>query len=159
MRRVPCVLLSEIDLEAIIENPYNSRRESDASEIGSLAKSLDQLGQLAAVRVRASRTQPGKYELVFGHRRVLGAKKLGWKTIRAEVMEMTDEQMVLQSLAENVSRSDLSDFEKGTSFDVIHRQFNKTYDEIGKLTGFAKTHICNYVRMTKLFDKAFFERK
>ena len=43
----------------------------------------------------------------------MAAELLGWKSIRAEVASLSDEQMVKQSLIENIERQDLDDYEKG----------------------------------------------
>ncbi len=34
----------------------------------------------------------------------------------------------------------------------MNREFGKTFEEIGKLTGYSTSHICNFVRMTEMFD-------
>lgn len=120
-----------------------------------MSSSLGKHGQLVAVKVRPSPSHEGKYELVYGHRRFLAAKNLGWKSIKAEIVLADESQMIFQSLIENVEREDLSDYEKGGTFRRLNRDFRLTYQEIGDLFGFSKTHVGNYVSMLGLFDQEY----
>lgn len=145
----------EILLSTIEENPYNSRKNYHNSVIDRLAQSLSSNGQLSVVKVRPSPAHHGKYELVFGHRRVMAARKLGWKTIRAEVVNCTEQDLMVESLVENVEHEDLSDYEKALVFERMNSEFGKTYEEIGQMVGISKQHVSNYVSMLRLFSPPF----
>jgi len=93
------------------------------------------------------------YELVYGHRRIRAAKILNWPIISCDVVSYSDEQMLQCSFAENISREDLSDYEIALNLQRLHKDFGKTYDEIGLLFGYSKAHVCNYIRMLHLFDE------
>ena len=120
-----------------------------------MANSLVLNGQLSNVKVRPSPSNPGSYQLVFGHRRILAAKKLGWKTIKAEIVETNDKQVATQSLVENFERKSLSDYEKALCFERLNKLFGMSYEEIGRLVGLSKQHISHYISMTNLFDPAY----
>src|SRR5487761_1764618 len=145
-----CLLL-ELPLASIESNPYNSRIKYHSIAIERLAQSLRANGQLTVVKVRPSAQHQGKYELVFGHRRVMAARKLGWKTIRAETVNASEEEMIDQSLVENFEHEDLSDYEKALIFERMSREFGKTYEQIGKMLGISKQHVSNYMGMLRLF--------
>ena len=147
--------IQEVLLSAIEENPYNSRKNYHNSVIDRLAQSLSSNGQLSVVKVRPSPDHRGKYELVFGHRRVMAARKLGWKTIRAEVVNCSKQDLMVESLVENVEHEDLSDYEKALTFERMNKEFGKTYDEIGQMVGISKQHVSNYVSMLRLFSPSF----
>jgi ParB/RepB/Spo0J family partition protein len=118
-----------------------------------MASSLAANGQLVPVKVRASRSgQTAEYELIYGHRRMLAARKLGWKTIRAEIVDVDDENSSTQSLVENFGREDLSDYEKAIALDRICTSFHKTHQEVANLLGISKQSVSNYISMLKLFD-------
>jgi ParB/RepB/Spo0J family partition protein len=104
---------------------------------------------LSPVKVRC---HGSRYQLVYGHRRARAARSLGWRTIRAEVEDLSDELMLQISLMENLERKNLSDFERAISFWRMNREFGKTFEEIGQLTGHSAPHVCNFVRMTGMFD-------
>jgi ParB family chromosome partitioning protein len=144
--------LNEIPLDTIECNPYNTRLRYLRHETERLASSLDLNGQLVPVRVRQSVRDPGKYELIYGHRRVMAARKLGWKTIRAEVVHINNEESMKQSLIENFERESLSDYEKAVALQSMHQNFCKTYEEIAEWLGISKQSVSNYVSMLKIFD-------
>jgi ParB/RepB/Spo0J family partition protein len=145
-------LETEISLDSIEWNPYNSRLHYSDSNIKRLNLSLGKHGQLVPVKVRASLKHSGKYELVYGHRRFLAAKNLGWKSIRAEIVQVDESQMILESLIENLEREELSDYEKAITFKKLNKDFHLTYEKIGELLGISKQHVGNYVSMLDLFD-------
>lgn len=147
--------LLQLPLASIDSNPYNSRKNYDTSVVDRLAHSLSSNGQLSVIKVRPSPTRRGKYELVFGHRRVMAAKKLGWKSIRAEVVSRSEQEMILESLVENVEHEDLSDYEKALTFERMSKEFGKTYEEIGRTVGISKQHVSNYISMLRLFSPSF----
>lgn len=141
--------MSELPLDAIDDNPFNCRLQFSAVAIKSLADSLRKKNLLVPIKVRET---GGRYQLIFGHRRVRAARSLGWKTIRGEIVSATDEQMLEMSLAENVVRADLSAYEKAKSMYELSKTFGKNYDEIGSTLGFSKSHVANYIRMLDLFQ-------
>src|SRR5271170_1367377 len=110
---------------------------------------MDHFGLLSPIKARPKNNSQ-KYELIFGHRRVRAAKYLKWESIPAEIEMVSDEQMLNFSLAENLSRADLSDYEKALSYHRMHMQFGKKYEEIAKISGCSKQRISNYVRMVHL---------
>ena len=97
-----------VELDRIIIRPGNVRRELD--DVDHLATSMSQVGQLQPIGVVFSKTKPGSYELIFGHRRLAAAKKLGWPTLAAQLL---DENAALESrAAENLQRVDLDPIER-----------------------------------------------
>lgn len=70
------------------------------------------------------------------------------------MVDLLDESMLNFSLIENMERKNLSDFETAISFWRMNREFGKTFEEIGKLTGYSAAHVCNFARMTEMFDDA-----
>ena len=145
-------MLLELPLASIESNPYNSRIKYSSTAVDRLAQSLRTNGQLSVVKVRPSTKHEGQYELVFGHRRVLAARKLGWKKIRAEIVNASQEEMINQSLVENFEHEDLSDYEKALIFERMNKEFGRTYEQIGKMLGISKQHVSNYMGMLRLFN-------
>ena len=144
------LLSEEIPIDLLEDNPFNPRINYSQKEIADLAASMEQHGLLVPVKVREFQ---GRVQLVFGHRRVRAAKLLKWTSIRAEKGSYSDEEMLNLSFAENESRNSLTDYEKGIYFRRMNQDFGKTYEEIGNTVGYSKAHVCNYIRMTQLFDQ------
>jgi ParB/RepB/Spo0J family partition protein len=147
-------LIVDLPIEKIEPNPFNSRLSLSCEELDNLASSFKRHGQIVPVKVRPSPCREGKYELVFGYRRLFAAKKLGWDTIRAEVVSSaSDQEIAIESLIENLERKDISDYEKAVIFERIKREFGLSFAEIGKMTGLSRQHISNYLGLLDLFDE------
>lgn len=142
--------MQDILLELIYDNPFNSRRFYDDSEIVALADSISRVGILNPIKVRAKNSI---FEIVYGHRRVRAAKLLNWKSIQAIVGEFSDDQLVSFSLIENLERKDLSDYEKALSFERMRKDFGKSNEEIGRIVGLSKGHVSNYLSMIRMIDQ------
>jgi ParB/RepB/Spo0J family partition protein len=143
--------LKPLPTHLIDDNPFNPRKNYEEFELRSLSNSLEKNGLLCPVCVRENQ---GRYQLVYGHRRVRAARLLNWATIAAEIGDFSDQQMLELSLVENVQRHDLTDYETAASFRRLNVEFRKTYEEIGRLFGFSKSHVCNMIAMLDLFSES-----
>jgi ParB/RepB/Spo0J family partition protein len=143
-------LIEELPVELIDENPFNSRRFYNESDIRKLSRSLAEHGLLEPVRARRFEN---RYQLVYGHTRLRAAKLLKWKTITTHVNPCPDGKMLELSYVENDSRHALSDYEKGLAFSRMNREFKRTFEDIGNSVGYSRSHVCNLVHMTELFDE------
>ncbi len=105
-----------IPVKDILPNPFQARRRMERSSIRALADEIETAG-LWPGSLRG-RMAGSKVELCYGHRRLAAIKMLGWAQVEVEVDELSDEEMALQSLAENFQREGLSDIEKAEG---LHR--------------------------------------
>jgi ParB-like chromosome segregation protein Spo0J len=104
-------VLRKITVKDIRPNPFQHRRTRSDETIQSLADEIAKMGLWAgALRGRENN---GHVELCFGHRRLDAIKKLGWKEVDVDVVKLTDEDMALQALVENLQREGLNDADKG----------------------------------------------
>lgn len=79
------------------------RVRTEVGDLASLMESMQKFGQMNPIVVTR------KNELIAGHRRLLSARRLGWYTIDAVVVERDDPVDKLEmELAENVNRKDFS---------------------------------------------------
>lgn len=103
-------MLKTIELKKIKPNPFNARSDYDEGPINELAKEIESEGfWTGALR---GRMKDGQVELCFGHRRLAALRKLHYKEIPVEIIELSDEDMAMQGLAENLQRQGLNDMEK-----------------------------------------------
>jgi ParB family chromosome partitioning protein len=79
------------------------RIRKDLGDISGLMESLKTHGQLTPIIINRD------YELIAGFRRLQAAKRLGWKSIEAVMIDKPTEQQKLEvEIEENVQRLDLS---------------------------------------------------
>lgn len=143
----------DIDLDRIVVSGQNTRKNLDAgqedSSIDDLAESIRLHGLLQAVTVRPA--DSGTYELVAGQRRLLACKKLGLRSIRADIRtDLGDTEATAVSLIENVHRADMHPLDKAKAFAELRDHFGGDLAKVAKETGFAATTIRKYLGLLSL---------
>lgn len=101
----------EIDPHLIEGAGVQDRLESDATDDAELARSIAEYGQQVPVLVRPHPTEDGRFQIVYGRRRVLAMRDLG-QPVKALVRDLDDQQLVIAQGQENTARRDLSFIEK-----------------------------------------------
>jgi ParB family chromosome partitioning protein len=98
-----------------IHQHENSRLQYNEEDLLQLMVSMKQTGQLQPIGV--SKKGDKKYVVIFGNRRFVAAKKLGWKFIDATIFETPDQTSdMIANATENMVRSDVSLPEQGRIF-------------------------------------------
>ncbi len=106
-----------IDLDLLDDNPYQPRAERDELKAAQLRESIGNQGQLQPILVRRA---GARWQIIFGHGRVEALRKLrneattdamrsSFSKVRAEQRtNVSDDQMLLLGLLENIQRDDIS---------------------------------------------------
>lgn len=104
---------SVVDLDpALVDTSFVSDRMDDDDEaFQELLAAIRERGQDSPVLVRPHPESSGRFQTVFGHRRVRVARQLG-RPVRAVVKKMDDEDHVIAQGQENAARANLSFIEK-----------------------------------------------
>jgi ParB family chromosome partitioning protein len=139
--------LQDIDLKLIDEPDGRIRLDPNDEEIEELADNIKEVGQLQAILLAKKK---GRYEIVAGERRFIAILSLGHKTIRAEVKEMTDEEIALARASENLHRKDLSPIEEGATYADLAERFNMSLRKIGDKFGHAASKIKRMIGLLAL---------
>jgi ParB/RepB/Spo0J family partition protein len=113
----------EVPVRDIQPNPFQARKKMDREAVRALAGEIEASG-LWPGSLRG-RMKGSKVELCYGHRRLAALKMLGWEKVDVEVDELSDEEMALQSLAENFQREGLTDIEKAEGLHSMIQQLLK----------------------------------
>jgi ParB family transcriptional regulator, chromosome partitioning protein len=103
----------EID-PALIDASFAQDRMADFEPDGADAgfvSAIQEQGQLVPVLLRRDKRIEGRYQPVYGRRRIAAASFLGRK-VRAVVRELNDEQLVVAQGQENEARNPLTFIEK-----------------------------------------------
>lgn len=138
----------EIPVAQIERNPYQTRTRFDEGALGELAASIEAVGVVQPVLVRA--LDGGRYQLVAGERRWLASQKAGKPTIPAVVAVMNNAQAMEATIVENLQRADLNPMEQARAFARLGREFRMTQEQISMRTGKDRASIGNYLRLLKL---------
>jgi ParB family transcriptional regulator, chromosome partitioning protein len=101
----------ELDPELVDRSFVSDRIDQDDEAFQELLAAIRERGQDSPVLVRPHPTASGRYQIVFGHRRVKVARQLG-RQVRAVVKPLADQDHVIAQGQENAARSNLSFIER-----------------------------------------------
>lgn len=104
-------MAKDIPLDRIVDNPFQPRTSFDKVALQSLADEMKAEGFWNG-SLQGRQTKNGKVELVFGHRRLRALRLLKVPSVHVDILELSDAQMALRSLEENLQREGLTDLEK-----------------------------------------------
>ena len=104
----------EIAPELVDPSPFPDRLpDDDPTEFERFRVSMEEDGQKVPVQVRRHPSLEGRYQLVYGHRRLRAARELN-RPLKAFVVEASDHDLLLAQGLENSARQDLSWIEKAS---------------------------------------------
>lgn len=102
----------ELDPNLIDNSPIPDRLpDDDEDNFEAFRKTIEQEGQKVPIEVRRHPETEGRYQVVYGNRRLRSARELGI-SVKAFVVELTDREVVVAQGIENGNRQDLSWIEK-----------------------------------------------
>lgn len=110
----------KLNLDLIDPNPYQPRSTFSPDEIQTLAVSIKESGLLQPVSVRQVND---RYQLIAGERRYRAHQLLNKSAIDAIIIPVSDEEMGVLALTENIDREDLYDYEIGKALRKIETLF------------------------------------
>ena len=136
-----------IALDEIKKNPYQPRTYFNEEKLNELKESIEKNGLLQPIIVKKA---VKGYYIIAGERRYRAFELLGRKEIPAIVKEMTDEEMMVFAVLENLQREDLSALEESESYKNLMDKMSLTQEELAKKLGKSRPYIANSLRLLKL---------
>ena len=138
----------EIDLGAIVENPFQPRTNFNEESLRELASSIRELGVIQPITVR--KLDGNQFQLVSGERRFRASKSIGLKSIPAYIRIANDKEMLEMALVENIQRKDLDPIEVALSFQQLIDEIKLTQEELSIRVGKNRSTVTNFLRLLKL---------
>ncbi len=148
-----------IDVDKIVPNPFQPRREFSEPELQSLADSIRQYGVLQALvvtRKEVPKEDGGlttQYELIAGERRLRASKIAGLSQVPALIKVGDEENDLLKlelAIIENIQREDLNPVDRARAFQRLIDEFGFKHVEIAKKVGKSREYVSNSVRLLAL---------
>lgn len=146
----------QIEVEKIQLNPYQPRKEYDQEALNELATSIREFGILQPLLVSkiTQETETGArilYQLIAGHRRLMAAKQLGFKTVPVIIRNVQKKMESLEmAIVENIQREDLNIIETARAYSRLSEEFGMTQREIAARLGKSRESIANALRLLSL---------
>jgi len=138
-----------VPLDKITFSSLQPRRNFEEDEdFYRLVDSIREKGVLQPILVR--RTNLGFYECVAGERRVRAAKKAGLEKVPVIVKKLSDEEVLVIALIENLQRKDLNPVEEALAYKKLIETFGYTQEEVAQRVGKDRATVANTLRLLKL---------
>jgi ParB/RepB/Spo0J family partition protein len=146
-----------LDPEKVKDNPFQPRKGYSPKKVEEITSSIEQNGLLSTP---LGRRQNGDVELAFGHIRKRAFIKLKkknpkkWPTMPVEIQEITDQQMAVYALEENLKRSDITPIDLARSVTKYFEVFtDATETDLAKKLSMTQGNVSNMRRVTRLPDE------
>lgn len=136
-----------ISITDVQKNPYQPRKEFDREKLDELAQSIKENGLIQPIIVRQSPVIG--YEILAGERRYRASLLAGLRSIPAVVKQLSDQEMMVQSIIENLQRENLNPIEEARAYEsLVEKGF--THAEIADKMGKSRPYISNSIRLLSL---------
>lgn len=144
-----------MDIKEVLINDIKVLENSRVSikNLEGLMQDIKQHGLKHAIGVIP--TKNNEYLLVFGHRRLLACKKLGWKKIPASLYDssMSVPDIRINNLAENLHREDISPVELGRICYQLKTELGLNESEIHAKLSIPRDRIVNALEIFRGLPK------
>jgi len=141
-----------IALGDIRRSQFNARRFVSHRELTELADGIEAVGGLVQPVVLLGEYGEPPYELIVGQRRFLAHKKIlakrdaKWKNIRAVFAgKLDDTDALVQSLAENMHRADLSHKDAARAVTHLYKEFGRDERAVSRAIGMPLQTVRRYI--------------
>ncbi len=149
-----------VEVEKIVPNPFQPRREFDEERLKELAESVRMYGILQPLTVtrkeiqREDGTFYTEYELIAGERRLRASKLAGLTQVPVIIREGEDTEQEKLELAiiENLQREDLNAVDRAMAFRQLSEVFSLSHSQIAKKVGRSREYVSNTIRLLGLPD-------
>jgi ParB family chromosome partitioning protein len=141
--------VAEVAVDRIRPNPYQPRQEFDEDALDELAASIEQLGVIQPITVRAL-DEDGQFEIISGERRLRAARRAGIDRLPAFIREATSEEMLEMALVENVQREELNPIEVALGYQRLMEECGLTQEAVAEKVSKSRATVSNFLRLLRL---------
>lgn len=152
-----------VAFEHLHDSPTQPRTTYPSDYIQELTDSIKANGDiLSDLMVRKRMSNPLRplsswtveedgFEVIFGHCRKRAGQAAGLPDAPVKEVEMTDEQVRLAQLAENLNRKDLTFLEEAETLQRLREKLS--IDELQAVSGKSRTYVYNQLKLATASDK------
>jgi len=139
-----------IDIQLIITNPDQPRKDFDQAALQELANSIREKGILQPILVEKT---GDKYQIIAGERRYRAALLAHLTKVPIITGNFSKQEKLEIALIENIQRKDLTPIEEALAYEALMQNSNLNQDELAKKVGKNRSTIANALRLLKLNDE------
>ncbi len=147
-----------VEVEKVVPNPFQPRREFDEQKLKELAESIRMYGVLQPLTVtrrevqREDGTFYTEYELIAGERRLRASKIAGASQVPVIIRsgEQTEQEKLELAIIENLQREDLNAVDRALAFKQLSEQFSLSHTQVAQKVGRSREYVSNSIRLLAL---------
>jgi len=140
--------VAEVAIDRIRPNPYQPRQEFKEEALDELASSIDELGVIQPITVRA--LGDGQFEIISGERRLRAARRAGLDRLPAFIRKASSEEMLEMALVENVQREELNPIEVALGYQRLMEECGLTQEAVAEKVSKSRATVSNFLRLLRL---------
>ena len=142
--------VNKVSISDLTRNQFQPRQKFNEEKLEELCQSIIKNGIIQPIAVRASKSNPEKYEIIAGERRWLAAQRAGLHEIPVNILDLSDVESLEVAIVENIQRDDLSPIEEAKGYKRLSDEFKYDHANISKLMSKSRSHISNTLRLLTL---------
>lgn len=144
------VAVQNLPVDAIDPNPFQARTTFE--NLDDLADAMRVQGFTSRLRVRPHPDQNGRFQLVFGERRLRAARIVGLSVVPCEIVPHDDADMIEIGLAENIQRENLKPMEEARALHAFIEERAYSIRQLAERIGKKKGYIQNRLDLLRMPD-------
>ena len=140
----------EVDIDRLVPNTFQPRRQMDDARLDDLAQSIKSNGVIQPIVVRRT---GDRFHIIAGERRWRAAQKAGLDRVPVVVREIVagqERSLLEMALIENIQRENLNPIDEAQAYRRLTDEFRLTQDEIAAAVGKDRATVANFLRLLKL---------
>lgn len=147
-----------VEVEKVVPNPFQPRREFDEHKLRELADSIRMYGVLQPLTVTRREVQRDdgtfytEYELIAGERRLRASKLASISQVPVIIRdgEQTEQEKLELAIIENLQREDLNAVDRALAFKQLAEQFKLSHAQVAQKVGRSREYVSNSIRLLAL---------
>ena len=147
-----------VEVEKVVANPFQPRREFDEAKLKELADSIRMYGVLQPLTVTRKEIQRDdgtlytEYELIAGERRLRASKLAGVAQVPVIIREgeQSEQEKLELAIIENLQREDLNAVDRALAFRQLADSFGLSHAQVAEKVGRSREYVSNTIRLLGL---------
>ncbi len=147
-----------VEVEKVVPNPFQPRREFDQNKLQELADSIRMYGVLQPLTVtrkeiqREDGTFYSEYELIAGERRLRASKLAQVSQVPVIIREgeQSEQEKLELAIIENLQREDLNAVDRALAFEQLSNMFGLSHTQVAQKMGRSREYVSNSIRLLGL---------
>ena len=140
--------IREVDIDRILPNGQQPRKNFDDESLNELADSIRTHGVIQPIVVQP--LPENFFQIIAGERRWRASQRAGLVRIPVVIREIGAETSLEIALIENLQREDLNPIEEAQAYEKLIADYGLTQDEVAHRVGKGRATIANMLRLLRL---------